>query len=149
LNELAQAIRLAVQAHNGQLDKAGQPSILHVLRVGAAGATLEEQILGFLHDVLEDTDLSPSILQHYFSPEINIALAAITREPGETYRAYIERAGRNPLARAVKIKDLLDNLSTNRDNHVSAETHCGDVIPESLKRRYNAALEQLNYKGEL
>jgi (p)ppGpp synthase/HD superfamily hydrolase len=143
LNALSQAIRFAAQAHAGQLDKAGLPYIFHVMRVGMAGQTLEEQIVGFLHDVQEDTELSPELLHKNFSPEIMQALAAITREPGEMYSAYIDRVAANPLARAVKVYDLRDNLLHMWQIFFDVNLRATAV---SLSARYRRALEQLGEK---
>ena len=52
---LEDAIALAVEAHRGQREKAGQPYILHVLRVMFSLDTEVERIVGVLHDVVEDT----------------------------------------------------------------------------------------------
>lgn len=51
---LYKAIKIADKAHQGQLDKYGAPYIAHVLRVSQAGKTLDEKIVGALHDVVED-----------------------------------------------------------------------------------------------
>lgn len=133
---VAEAVRLAATAHASQVDKQGQPYILHVVRVGAAGKTLEEQIVGFLHDVLEDTTLSPDILHKQFPVEIMTALAAITREPGEGYKSYIKRLASNPVAKAVKLNDLNDNMA-----RLGTLNATQSVL--SLKERYIWALEYL------
>lgn len=54
MSALELAIQLAAAAHNDQTDKAGQPYILHPLRVMLAMATEEERLAAVLHDVLED-----------------------------------------------------------------------------------------------
>ena len=51
---LEKAIKIAVEAHTGQLDKGGNPYILHPLRVMLSLETEEERIVGILHDVVED-----------------------------------------------------------------------------------------------
>ena len=51
---LEKAIKIAVEAHTGQLDKGGNPYILHPLRVMLSLETEEERIVGVLHDVVED-----------------------------------------------------------------------------------------------
>lgn len=108
------AVVTAMQCHAGQVDKAGQPYLLHVFRVAGRGRTLEEQVLGLLHDTREDSDIKTDVLRLSFTDEIIEALAAITREPGEAYDAYIERLAHNDLARRVKIHDLCDNLDVTR-----------------------------------
>ena len=55
---LNKAIRLAKLAHNGQVDKGGSPYIGHPLRVMNQLDTPEEQIVGVLHDAVEDSDLT-------------------------------------------------------------------------------------------
>ena len=53
---LEKAIQIAVEAHTGQVDKGGNPYILHPLRVMLSLNTEEERIVGVLHDVVEDCD---------------------------------------------------------------------------------------------
>ena len=48
------AIKIAVEAHTGQVDKGGNPYILHPLRVMLSLNSEEERIVGVLHDVVED-----------------------------------------------------------------------------------------------
>lgn len=126
-------VRIAQITHEDQKDKGGQPYILHVLRVGLAGQTDEERIVGFLHDVLEDgNDLYPeeSLRKYYPFPEhVMDAVVALTRQKGESYGAYLARVKANPLARKVKLNDLLDNMSYHRRENIPAE----------LRNRYNRA----------
>ena len=49
---LEKAIKIAVEAHTGQVDKGGNPYILHPLRVMLSLDTEEERIVGVLHDVV-------------------------------------------------------------------------------------------------
>lgn len=58
MSSLERAIAIAARAHEGQVDKAGMPYILHPLRVMLAVRTPEERIVAVLHDVLEDTAVS-------------------------------------------------------------------------------------------
>ena len=55
MNPIDIALRIATTAHAGQLDRDGNPVILHPLTVGLMGHTDEEKMAGFLHDVVEDT----------------------------------------------------------------------------------------------
>jgi len=54
MSTLEKAISLAVTAHEGQVDKGGNPYILHPLRVMLSLRTAEEMIVAVLHDVVED-----------------------------------------------------------------------------------------------
>ena len=53
---LSKAVTLALKAHEGQVDKSGMPYAGHIMRVMAAGRTMDEKIVGVLHDVVEDTE---------------------------------------------------------------------------------------------
>ena len=53
---LARAIEIAVTAHKSQVDKGGNPYILHPLNVMMSLDSEEEMIAGVLHDVVEDCE---------------------------------------------------------------------------------------------
>jgi (p)ppGpp synthase/HD superfamily hydrolase len=55
---LDKAILVASTAHQGQIDKAGEPYILHPLRVMFTRRTETERICAVLHDVIEDTNIT-------------------------------------------------------------------------------------------
>ena len=116
------AIQIAVDAHNGQLDLDGNPVILHPLSVGLAGKNTEEQIVGFLHDVVEDTEWSFDMLKSKgFSDNIVETLTLLTHTKGEDYFDYISRiiSSKNTTAINVKLNDLKHNLIRGRaGNHV-------------------------------
>lgn len=116
MSTLARAIEIATEAHKGQFDKAGNEYIGHPLRVMEMGKTEEEKIVGVLHDVVEDTDWSFDMLEaEGFAPEIIAALKCVTKiSENENYDAFIERVKKNPLATAVKINDLTDNMDIRR-----------------------------------
>ena len=57
-------IRIAMDAHEGQRDRDGNAVILHPLLVGSMGQTDAEKCVGFLHDVVEDTDWTFDDLHH-------------------------------------------------------------------------------------
>ena len=59
---VAAAKAIAVIAHRGQKDKTGQPYILHPYRVADSLSTPEEKAAGWLHDVIEDSDISNSVI---------------------------------------------------------------------------------------
>ena len=112
---LEEAIRLAVQAHQGQKDKAGAPYILHPLRVMLRMSSDVERMVAVLHDVLEDSWYTLPDLQRAGYPEQALeALDCLTRRENETYGEFIERVKTNPLARKVKIADLEDNMDLRR-----------------------------------
>ena len=121
MSTLARAIEIATEAHKGQVDKAGNEYIGHPLRVMEMGKTEEEKIVGVLHDVVEDTDWSFERLEaEEFAPEIIAALKCVTKiSENENYDSFIERVKKNPLATAVKINDLTDNMDIRRLPYLS------------------------------
>lgn len=113
--KLEDAIALAVLAHRGQKDKAGHPYITHPLRVMFRCHTEVERIVAVLHDVVEDCGISFAFLRKKgFSEEVLAALDCVTERDGESYMAFVRRAARNPVAKAVKIADIEDNLDVRR-----------------------------------
>lgn len=120
---LRRAIDIAKEAHKGQVDKAGNEYIDHPLRVMVAVHSVSEKIVGVLHDVIEDTDWTFERLEaEGFTTEIIEALKCVTKlSEDEPYDAFIERVKTNPLAVAVKIKDLADNMDIRRLNELTEQ----------------------------
>ena len=113
--DLERAIAIAVEAHRGQVDKAGVPYILHPLRVMLKLSTEEERIVGVLHDVVEDTPWTfESLEREGFAPSVIDALRSVTRKDSESYEEFVLRASRNPIGRRVKLADLMDNSDPSR-----------------------------------
>lgn len=110
VHRLERAVELAARAHAGQVDKQGQPYLLHALRVMLA-VPPELRPVAVLHDVGEDS--VPYI------PQVRTLLTdaewetfdALTRRPGEQYSAYLARVLRVPAAIVVKRADIADHLA--------------------------------------
>ena len=121
MSTLQRAIEIATQAHQGQFDKSGKDYIGHPLRVMEMGKTEEEKIVGVLHDVVEDSAWTFEALEaEGFSQEIIAALRCVTKlHENEKYDDFIERVRKNPLATAVKINDLTDNMDIRRLPYLS------------------------------
>jgi (p)ppGpp synthase/HD superfamily hydrolase len=117
------ALAIALEAHQGQTDKVGQPYILHPLRVLQRMQTGDEQLVAILHDVVEDSDWTlDQLRQEGFSDAVVEAVDALTRREGEAYEELVERAIHNPLACRVKIADLEDNMSLMRLKEIDERT---------------------------
>jgi GTP diphosphokinase / guanosine-3',5'-bis(diphosphate) 3'-diphosphatase len=140
VNRLEDAIRIALTIHEGQTDKAGQPYILHPLRVMLAGETEEERIVGVLHDCIEDADNpgeAVSYIVEQFGLDILLAVESVSRKPGEVYMDFIRRASQHPVGRKVKEYDLRDNLRPERLAHLPPDQR-------GVSKRYEQALAILN-----
>lgn len=112
---LEKAIEIAVEAHRGQIDKAGKEYILHPMRVMLRGRNDTEMIVGILHDVVEDTPITIDMLRlEGFSEDILTAIECVTKRQGESYGTFIDRVLTNPLATQVKLYDMEDNMNRDR-----------------------------------
>lgn len=113
---LHKAIKIACRAHKGQKDKYDMAYINHVLRVSNMGKTIDEKIVGALHDVVEDSDIDlADLIEEGFPPHIVEAVRCITKvSDDEDYEMLIQRIETSPLAIAVKINDLADNMDLKR-----------------------------------
>ena len=149
---LENAIKIAVEAHTGQVDKGGSPYILHPLRVMLSLDKEEERIVGVLHDVVEDcAGWSWERLEaEGFSEEIIQALKSVSKTPEEEaeyqslpedqrldhYLQFIERAKANKIGRNVKAADIRDNLDISRIDDIT-------VADIQRLKRYSKALRLL------
>ena len=112
---LQRAIEIAVEAHKGQPDKAGQPYILHPIRVMLSVNTENERMAAVLHDVVEDTSWTLEELRSEgFPTPVIEAVEALTKRNGETRVEAARRARQNPIARVVKQADVSDNMDLSR-----------------------------------
>ena len=134
--DIEAAKNLATNAHRGQTDKAGLPYITHPQRVAARLDTPEAQVVGWLHDTVEDTPLTVRDIESAFGPETAAAVDAVSRREGEAWSDYLERVAANPMARQVKISDLIDNSNLQRLPRVTLK----DVKRQA---KYNKALLKL------
>jgi len=136
---LHKAIKIAEKAHRKQVDKYGTPYIMHVMRVMNFGKTLDEKIVGILHDVIEDCpEYSYDFLRKQgFSEEQIFAIECLTKNPpDEDYDEFIKRTEKSPLAIAVKLNDLRDNMDLRRINR---------PLTEKDLKRLNKYLKAYNY----
>jgi (p)ppGpp synthase/HD superfamily hydrolase len=118
---LEDAVSIAAQAHRGQKDKAGDPYLLHPLRMMLRMKSEAEMIAAVLHDVVEDSDWTLEQLRDKgFSEEVLQAVDCLTHRDGESYEGFIGRARQNPIARRVKIADLEDNMNLRRIGEITA-----------------------------
>ena len=111
------ALRLAVDAHDGQKDLDGNPVILHSMTVGLAGRNREEIIAGLLHDVMEDTNYTfDDLLRKGVEEKIVDALRLLTHTDDLLYDEYVKRIAEsgNSIAIHVKYNDLCHNLQRGR-----------------------------------
>ncbi len=139
MEEIEKALSVALKAHSGQKDKAGQPYILHPIRVMQRVESYQAKIVALLHDVLEDSDFSLADLKEIgFAPQVLEALVCLTKAENEDYFDYLKRIAQNALAKEVKKADLQDNLDVTRLM----------VLTEKDRERLNKYLKALRFLKE-
>ena len=112
---LERAIEIAARTHAGQTDKGGAPYILHPLRVMLRVAPGAQQIVAVLHDVVEDSDVTFEDLEREgFAAEVISGLRSVTKVAGESYEDFVARAARDPVGKAVKLANLMENSDLSR-----------------------------------
>jgi (p)ppGpp synthase/HD superfamily hydrolase len=143
---LLRAEEIARRAHAGVPDKSGRPYIEHSQRVAGRVHSHEEKIVAWLHDVVEDTDITLEDLANEFPPAIVEAVDAITHRSvspkkmsalNETRHDYYLRVLANPVARIVKLADISDNTDPRRLLHLPI----GDAV--RMMQKYAGALDVL------
>jgi (p)ppGpp synthase/HD superfamily hydrolase len=154
---LDDALALVISKFHGITDKAGQPYVLHCLRVmlGVSGSIAQQ--VAVMHDLVEDTDVTFADLRKMkFADEVIEAIELVTHAESDTYADYVVRLKANKISRQVKIADLHDNFSLGRvayrDQHnaddarriqryILSHQFLTDVIDETSYRRQMASVE--------
>jgi GTP diphosphokinase / guanosine-3',5'-bis(diphosphate) 3'-diphosphatase len=124
---LASAFDFAFQLHQGQYRASGEPYIIHPVAVADLlrdiGASAGVIAAGFLHDVVEDTDVTPEEIEQHFGAEVRALVEGVTKLGGIHFtnktEAQAENLRRMFLAMAsdirvvlVKLADRLHNMRT-------------------------------------
>ena len=132
------AMRIAYDAHYGQVDRGKTPYIFHPMHVAESMKDEDSTVVAILHDILEDTPVSAELLRRKGIPERLVeAVETVTRRQDEPYMEYLYRIvnSKNELAVRVKYADVLHNLDETR-------TKSGK-LPKYLEDRYRHAEEIL------
>lgn len=144
---LRRAEDLARHAHQGQRDKAGHPYIEHVARVAAGVEHPLDKAVAWLHDVIEDTELTReqlvatgadfSVEQMMVWRALIADVALLTKVNGMSNEDYYARVKLSPRARRVKLSDVKDNADPDRLAVLDEATR------ERLAAKYAKALAAL------
>ena len=93
-----------------------EPYSNHPITVADMLSTDKEKILAYLHDVIEDTNITYDELYklglNECDDDVLNALKLLTKQPQQEYSLYIFNISCCRLARKVKIADMFHNLST-------------------------------------
>lgn len=109
---LDEAIIHAVHAHAGQVDKLGEPYILHPLRVMASQPMQADSwlVAAVLHDVQEDNPEYWSTMCDDVPKDVRSTVDALSKRRGESVEEYCRRLLADDYAPSVKDADIRDNV---------------------------------------
>ncbi len=139
LNRTIKAELFAKEAHKEQFRKGGEPFINHARRVVNTLSNLPDWALGrgrqadvnryvamtigWLHDVVEDTEFRLEDIEVTFGKDISTRVDYLTRRKNEDYFEYGQRllSCKDRVIFEVKLADLEDNLGAVGDGAFSKE----------------------------
>ena len=112
------AISLAFEYHNGQTRRGGAPYVNHLMFVVDHLQTEDDnhRAIAWLHDILEDTECTPSdLLNAGITPENVRDIETLTKDSREAYGIYIQSIPSR--LRDIKIVDMVSNLVDDPSPH--------------------------------
>ena len=136
------ALAIALDAHKGQVDLDGKPSILHPLAVGMEGENLTEMCVGFLHDVVEDSDYTFERLREMGPQDHSHLAGAHPRQVGALYGLYPQHRSlgqrSRPTGKDQRPAPQPPARHHRRPHQAGKETHRGTGL-SATKRRVHTA----------
>ena len=131
------ALKLCFEAHKEQIDKTGMPYVFHPFHLAEQMDDEISTVCALLHDVIEDTDITVEMLdQMGFPQEVLTVLELLTHDEVVPYMDYVKNISLNPIAKKVKIADLLHNSDVSRLDFV-------DEYAVKRNQKYQEALRIL------
>lgn len=166
---VCRAFEFAYQLHKGQMRASGEPYIAHPVAVAnilrSLGGDSAMIAAGFLHDVVEDTDVTADEIEAHFGAEVRQMVEGVTKLSKFRFNSKTERQAENFrrmfLAMAqdirvivVKLADRLHNMRTlqhlPREKQVQKASETIEIFAPLANRlgigRMKWELEDLSFK---
>ena len=148
--DIVQTVKYATTAHAGQVDKLGVPYIEHPKEVAKilissplyrTLSPIDKQNavkVALLHDVVEDTEVTlEDLAEAGYSEKVIRSVGLLTYDKRITREEYYKDILDDPIARLVKVADLIHNNLPARTNFLD------DTTRERLVIKYAKAKEIL------
>jgi len=140
---LRRAFEFSYCLHQGQKRKSGDPYIAHPVAVATLlrelGGDAVTVAAGLLHDVIEDTEVTPEALEAEFGSEVRLLVEGVTKlskfnfsskteQQAENFRRMFVAMAKDIRVIVVKLADRLHNmrtlqyLSPSKQRQIAAET---------------------------
>lgn len=108
------AMKVAYEAHLGQLDYNDVPYIFHPYHLAEQMDDEVSCTVALLHDVVEDTHLTLSDLEQIFPTQVVEIVRLLTHDEAIDYFDYIRKIKTDSIATKVKLEDLKHNSNEAR-----------------------------------
>lgn len=133
------ALEYTTLKHAGQTRKEGTVYITHPVAVAeilrSKGFSIDVQIMGLFHDLLEDTDAADEEIITLGNQEVLDVVKLLSKEGDYDMDEYISRISGNQKAAAVKLADRVHNLRS------------ATVADDAFRKKY--FIESIDYYMEL
>ncbi len=166
---ICRAFKFAYELHEGQYRASGEPYIAHPVAVAGLlrdlGGSSVMIAAGFLHDVVEDTDITVEEIETRFGPEVRRLVEGVTKlskfnfsskteSQAENFRRMFLAMATDIRVIVVKLADRLHNMRTlehlkpEKQRRISQETR--EIFAPLANRlgigRFKWELEDLSFK---